>query len=144
MGHGSSLHGGHILSYSKHFSCFSPTRPAEEELATAEELSIAEELSMVAELSMDEELSSFFSSGSVLDDELSDVANELDIAAELLTVESWLLLDSGSHGQVAGEVLLLSQALKARATIDAAANPQTILDTFFFMMFPLISPIHFP
>ena len=82
----------------------------------------------------------------MLVDELTDeLANELDIAAELLTIESWLSQESGfSQVQITGEVLLLSQALRARATIDAAANPQAILYAFFFMMFPLISPIHFP
>ena len=44
----------------------------------------------------------------------------------------------------ARHALLLSQALRARATIDAAANPQAVLDKFFFMMLLLISPIHFP
>ena len=54
MGHGSSLHGGHILSYSKHFSCFSPTRPAEEELATAEEEMVtAEELDELPDWPLD-------------------------------------------------------------------------------------------
>jgi hypothetical protein len=93
-------------------------------------------------LSMVKHCSCFFPSGSVLADELTD---ELDIAAELLTVESWLSQESGfSQVQMTGAVLLLSQALRARATIDAAANPQAILYAFFFMMFPLISPIHFP
>jgi hypothetical protein len=65
------------------------------------------------------------------------------LASDELLISRLLQDSDGSQVQMTGDESL-SQALRARATIDAAANPQAILYAFFFMMFPLISPIHFP